>query len=91
MVVKKRGDWLIARVGGEFVMMSRQKVHHIGVTEVSARIWELADQTQDVAAICDVLRKEYDVPADVCRAEVDAFLNDLAEQGAVTLDGQRGM
>jgi hypothetical protein len=34
MMVRKRGDWLIAKVGDEHVMMSRQKVHHIGITEV---------------------------------------------------------
>lgn len=85
-MVRRRGDWLIAKVGDEFVMMSRQKVHHIGITEVSARIWELIETPLEVDAVCAQLRQEYAIPADVCRAEVEAFLNDLAEQGVVALD-----
>jgi hypothetical protein len=86
MMVRKKGDWLIAKVGDEVVMMSRQKVHHIGITEVSARIWELIEAPQAIDAVCAQLRKEYAIPPDVCRAEVQAFLNELADHGAVALD-----
>ena len=86
MMVRKQGDWLVAKVGGEFVMMSREKTHHIGVTEVSARIWELIETPQEVAAVCTQLRKEYAIPPEVCRAEVEAFLKELVDHGAVALD-----
>jgi len=85
-MVRRQGDWLIARVGDEVIMMSREKVHHIGVTEVSARIWELIEQPQEVEAICAQLRKEYAIAPEVCRAEVEAFLSELVDHGAVTLD-----
>jgi len=85
-MVRRQGDWLIAKVGDERVMMSREKVHHIGVTEVGARMWELIDTPQEVDAVCAQLRKEYAIAPDVCRAEVDAFLKELAGHGAVVLD-----
>lgn len=86
MMVRRRGDWLIAKVGDQTVMMSRQKVHHIGITEVSARIWELIETPQEIDTLCTQLRKEYAIPPDVCRAEVEAFLNELAGHGAVALE-----
>jgi hypothetical protein len=86
MMVRKRGDWLIAKVGDEHVMMSRQKVHHIGITEVGARIRELIETPKEVDAVCAQLRKEYAIPPDICRAEVDAFLNELVENGAAAFD-----
>jgi hypothetical protein len=86
MIVRRQGDWLIAKVGDEFVMMSREKVHHIGITAVSARIWELIATPREADAVCTQLLKEYDIPPDVCRAEVDAFLNELVDHGAVALD-----
>jgi hypothetical protein len=86
MMVHKRGDWLIAKVGDECVMMSRRKLHHIGITEVGARIWELVDTPQEIDAICAQLRSEYAIPPDVCRAEVGAFLNELAQHGAVVIE-----
>jgi hypothetical protein len=86
MMVRKRGDWLIAIVGDEHIMMSRQKVRHIGITEVGARIWELIGTPQEVDAVCAQLRKEYAIPPDVCRAEVDAFLEELLGHGAVAFE-----
>jgi hypothetical protein len=86
MRVRKQGDWLAARVGEELVMMSAEKGNYIGLTEVGARIWELIESPQDVDAICARLQEEYDVAADICRAEVEAFLDKLAEQGAVALE-----
>lgn len=86
MTVRKQGDWLVARVGDVFVMMSREKVHHIGITEVGARIWELIETPQDVDAVCAQLRKEYATSPEDCRAEVDAFLNELVHHGAVAFD-----
>jgi hypothetical protein len=86
MMVRRQGDWLIAKVGDHVVMMSTEKVHHIGITEVSARIWELIETPQDVDAVCAQLRSEYAIAPEICRAEVDAFLDELVQQGAVVLD-----
>jgi hypothetical protein len=85
MMVRKKGDWLVANVGGEFVMMSTEKVHHIGITEVSARIWELIETLQEVDAVCAQLLKEYAIPPEVCRTEVAAFLDELVQNGAAVL------
>ncbi len=86
MMARKQGDWLVAKIGDDVVMMSREKTHHIGITEVGARIWELIDAPQEIDAVCAQLRKEYAIPPDVCRAEVKAFLDELVQHGAVTLD-----
>jgi hypothetical protein len=86
MMVRRQGDWLIAKVGDHFVMMSTEKVRHVGITEVSARIWELIETPQDVDAVCARLRREYAIAPDVCHAEVTAFLDELVQQGAVVPD-----
>jgi hypothetical protein len=86
MVVRRQGDWLIAKIGDERVMMSRQKVHHIGITEVGARIWELIEEPQKIETVCARLLSEYSIPPEVCRAEVESFLNELLDHGAVAFD-----
>ncbi|MDO8875885.1 MAG: PqqD family protein [Pseudolabrys sp.] len=86
MMVRKKGDWLAAKVGDELVMMSARNSDYIGLSEVGARIWELIDTPSDVATICARLQQEYDVTADVCRAEVEAFLNELVKHEAIALD-----
>jgi hypothetical protein len=85
-MVRKRGDWLSAKVGDELVMMSAEKGNYIGLSEVGARIWELIETPQDVDAICEQLQQEYEVALEVCSAEVESFLNELVKHGAIALD-----
>jgi len=87
MMVRKQGDWLAAKVGDELVMMSAEKGNYIGLSEVGARIWELIETPQEVDALCARLQDEYDdVTPEVCRAEVETFLNELVKHGAIALD-----
>lgn len=86
MIVRKRGDWLAAKVGGELVMMSSEKGNYIGLSEVGARIWELIETPQEVDSVCVRLQEEYDVAPEVCRAEVEAFFSELETHGAVAFD-----
>ena len=86
MMVCKQGDWLAAKVGDELVMMSADKGNYVGLSEVGARIWELIETPQDVDAVCAQLQGEFEVAPEVCRAEVESFLNELAGHGAVALD-----
>ena len=86
MIVRKQGDWLSAKVGDELVMMSAEKGNYIGLSEVGARIWELIETPQAIDAVCAQLQSEYDVSPEACRAEVEAFLNELVQHGAVAID-----
>lgn len=85
-MVQKKGDWLAAKVGDELVMMSAEKGHYIGLSEVGSRIWELIETPRDVDAVCAELCREYAVTPDICRAEVETFLNELVKHGAIALD-----
>jgi len=83
MMVRRQGDWLTAKVGDELVMMSAEKGNYIGLSEVGSRIWELVETPQTIDAVCTQLQNEFDVTPDVCRAEVETFLNELAKHGAI--------
>lgn len=86
MIVRRHGDWLSAKVGDELVMMSAEKGNYVGLSEVGARIWDILEAPSDLEAVCTRLRQEYDVAPDVCRAEVEIFLNELVKHGAIALD-----
>ena len=86
MMVRKQGDWLAAKVGDELVMMSAEKGNYLGLTEVGTRIWELVEVPRTIEDLCAQLVIEFDVTQDVCRAEVETFLRELEEHGAIALD-----
>jgi hypothetical protein len=86
MMIRKQGDWLSAKVGDELVMMSAEKGNYIGLSEVGAHIWKLIETPQEVDTLCAQLVGEFEVAPDVCRAEVETFLNELVKHGAIALD-----
>jgi hypothetical protein len=86
MLVRKRGDWLAAKVGDELVMMSAEKGNHIALSEVGARIWELLERPQDIEAVCAQLQQEYEVAPEACRADVERFIDELVKHGAAARD-----
>jgi hypothetical protein len=63
-------------------MMSAEKGNDIGLSAIGARIWELIETPQQVETVLARLQQEYDVSADMCRAEVDVFLQELRTHGA---------
>ena len=85
MTVRRQGLWLSAQVGGEMVMMSTERGTYLGLSDIGARIWELIERPRSVDELCAELVKEFEVTDAVCRADVNALLNDLAAQGAVAL------
>ena len=85
-MVRRQGDWLSAKVGNELVMMSAEKGNYIGLSEVGARIWDIIETPSEVGALCARLQAEYEVAPETCRAEVDAFLEELEKHGAIALD-----
>ena len=85
-MIRKQGDWMAAKVGEEIVMMSVQKGNYIGLSPVGARVWELLETPQSLETLCTQLDKEFDVPPDVCRAEVETFIDQLVKHGAATRD-----
>ena len=86
VIVERQGDWLSARVGDELVMMSAAKGNYVGLSEVGARIWEIIETRTPLETICARLLTEFEVSPETCRAEVEAFLNELQAHGAVALE-----
>ena len=86
MMIRKQGDWLAAKVGDELMMMSAAKGNYLGLSVIGARIWELVDVPRTIDELCAQLVAEFDVAPDVCRAEVEAFLRDLEQHGAIAFD-----
>jgi hypothetical protein len=88
MFVQRSGQWLSAGMGDESAMMSIETGNYVTLSRVGTRIWELIAAPVAVTALCARLSDEFEVPPEVCAAEVDAFLKDLVECRAVTLSPQ---
>ncbi|HLY77904.1 MAG TPA: PqqD family peptide modification chaperone [Caulobacteraceae bacterium] len=79
--------WLAALVGDELVMMSAESGVYLGLNEVGARIWAIIETPRTLPDICTALAAEFQTTPQACQPQVEAFLNDLATRGAVSVTG----
>ena len=85
-MIRRKDGWLAAQVGEELVMMSVESGVYIGLNEVGARVWELIEAPRDLAGICATLAQEFEITPEGCQPEVEAFLSQLEQRGAVSQD-----
>ena len=83
MIVRRKPDWIAAKVGDELVMMNTVTSDYAGLSEVGARIWALIETPRPIEDICAQLVAEFDVAPEICRRDVDEFLAALGRHGAV--------
>ena len=71
-------------VAGETVMLDLRSEKYFGLNSVGTRVWELLQETDDVARIRERLLTEYDVDAARLDADLDDLLGRLLAAGLVT-------
>jgi hypothetical protein len=88
--VPRKAERTAARVvTGEALVMviDRRELHRLN--SVGTRVFELCDGESDVDAITRKIMDEFEVSADVARADVMQFLSELVDVGAVLLEDSR--
>jgi hypothetical protein len=76
-------------VAGETVILDTVSERYFAVDAIGTRIWKALQSPCTLGSLCDRLIDEYDVPAEQCRADISALLDQLSQHGLVTID-QRG-
>lgn len=83
MKLAQTEGWLSSSLGEELVMMSIDNGNYVGISRVGARIYEMLKTPSTLDELCARLVEEYNVPLDVCGAEVKAFIDEMMEHGAI--------
>jgi hypothetical protein len=71
------------RLHEELVMMDISQGKYFSLNPVATRIWELLERPMTIAELCFILQDEYDVEAERCRIEVQAYLAEMVRMGLV--------
>jgi len=78
---------LFRDLDGEAVLIETGTGRYYGLDEVGTRMWSLLHLHGEIGAVCRALLDEYDVPEDRLRADLELFVEALAERGLVRIDG----
>ena len=86
IVVASR-DQVASDLAGETVLLGLRTARYYGLADVGARIWSLVQEPTNVSTIVATIAKEYEVTLEQCEADVLKFLEDLATNGLVEVNG----
>ena len=78
-------DQLSAKLSGEAVILGLADSVYYGLDGAGARIWELAQQPVTLAAIADVLTREFDVEHALAMRDLMTLAETLHQRGLLDL------
>ena len=86
-IVRRSSQPGAAMVDGQAILMSFTTNNYCAMDSVGTRIWELLQSPMSVAAVCDVLEREYEVGRGECENDVLVFLRQMLEQDVIEVVG----
>lgn len=87
-VLKRSEEPVAVEVDRTVVMMSVEREKYYSLDGVGGRIWELLAAPRTLDSLCTSLMAEFDVGMDECRADVEEFVINLAEEGLIEVSNE---
>lgn len=85
-ILKRKSGLMTANMNGSAVMMDIATGKYYNLGETGGHIWELLEQPTSLSDLLNALTAEYDVSPEQCKADVLAFLQQLADRGLLITD-----
>lgn len=82
-VVKKSAAQVSCVLNEEVAVLNVERALYFGLQGVGAYVWDRLEEPRSIAAICDDVLANFDVPPDVCQRDVMGFLDSLSEAGLI--------
>ena len=73
-------------LAGEAVILDMASDRYFALSAIGTQIWNWLQTPCTVASLCERLMEEYDVAPEQCRADVSTLVDELAQQGLVTIN-----
>jgi hypothetical protein len=76
-------DVLSRELDGEAVLLDLRSGRYFGLNGTGARVWALLKDGLERTQIADAIVEEFEVDAEIARADVDVFIVALTERGLI--------
>jgi len=81
--VTRRPNVLFRDLGGESVLLDRERGTYFGLNEVGTAIWKLAAEAPSLGSIHDALVRSYDADPDRVWRDLVEVVNEMESHGLV--------
>ena len=80
---RRSNQALHSEIAGDFVALHIDRGECFGMANVTADVWRLLAEPNDLAGLCIALTKLYHVDDGQCREEVSQLLTEMVDAGLV--------
>ena len=84
-VVKKSAGQVSCILNEEVAILNVDRALYFGLQGVAAHIWDTLQEPRSVAEICDDVTTQFDVPSEICRADVSRFVISMCNAGLIEI------
>jgi len=84
--VRRQEGVLAQEAHGQTVLLRLEDGGYYALDEVGATVWELCDGSRGVEQLVEALCAQFDAPAEIVRADVLEFVDDLRRERLLTLE-----
>ena len=86
LLVRRSGRLIEAEIDGEIIGLEVEQGTCFGFNPTASRIWALIETPRRFGELRDALVAEYEVDRETCESELRALLDELRDDGLVTLE-----
>ena len=79
----RKKDTISGRLHDELIMMDIDKGKYFSLNPVATSIWEILEQPLSIANLCEKLLEAYDVEAEKCKLETEAYIQEMVQLGFI--------
>ncbi len=72
---------------GETVMLDTRSGKYYGLNEVATMVWDLVQQPRTLKEIREAVEAQFNVTAERCDSDLQAWLQDMVDEGLVEIEG----
>ncbi|MBE0487443.1 MAG: PqqD family protein [Halomonas sp.] len=83
--IQRKEDPLTSHLGDDLVIFSARNGRYYGTEEVGTFIWSFLERRATVLDVCEALQAAFDVDRPICERDVMTFLEQLEQEGLVTV------
>lgn len=83
--IRRRDDPLTSHLGDDLVIFSARNGRYYGTEEVGTFIWSFLEGGASVMDVCEALQQAFDVDGPTCERDVMTFLEQLEQEGLITV------
>lgn len=84
--IKISENVLFQEIDNEYILLNMKTELYFGLNDIGARVWQIISQEGTTDTLIEKIMAEYEVSADVLKADISELLNELSKEQLISIE-----